>query len=129
MKVIAIFLISCISIASFAQSKKEHKEPNVRLAGIVSATAGCEQILANPRLVDIRGLPDVHHFTITFLPKGRDIIGPYPTIGSALTSQEKEIITQLKGTSFKIVIEDIKVAIKSEGGLIRTLSGFDLNCN
>ena len=110
-KIVLLFalFISLPVLNSFAQEKNS-KVPPVRLGNIETNTATCEQILSFPRLLVMNPTCVVKSFTMTFIPKGQYLAGPYKTEGPALTDAEIALIKKYKGTATKIVIEDIKVS-------------------
>jgi hypothetical protein len=108
MKMILFFAL-LISLPSFAQDKTGTVPP-VRLGNITTTTATTDQILSFPRLLVMNPTCVAKSFTITFLPKGEELIGPYHTNGPALTGEEIAIVKKLNGTPTRIIIEDIEVS-------------------
>jgi hypothetical protein len=83
-----------------------------------------DAILANPRLVcDVAGYK-VSRYTLTFIPHGKDLAGPYHVTGAELTERDRNWITNRKDerSHIKIVIEDIQLIHNGqEDTLIGTL--------
>ncbi len=125
MVLLFVLLISLTSFSSFAQYIGDKNWPDIRFGKIKNEVITTGDILSNPRLTDMKGVWTVKSFTITFLPKGHDMYGPYSTKGSALTADEIAIIKKLKGTTGKIIIDDIKAS--GEDGAIRSLVTIVLN--
>lgn len=75
------------------------------------ATISIDKILAKPRLVC--DLPDckVTHFSITFIPRGHDLAGPFSISGAELSSTVKNLLCKYKEekTNVKIAIEDVQI--------------------
>jgi|GEM_PF-5401281 len=111
-------------LAGFCQDKVPiHK---IRLGGIKNSTTiykgsrpgvkemktSYKDILDNPRLICETDDCIVTHFTLTIVPKGSDLHGPYSTDGAELKENVKTHLTKLSDAgdhSAKIVVEDITV--------------------
>ncbi len=139
MKPILLFLIMVLSLhPEFSYCQNNQFIHTIRLGNIRtthtiynghSGQTGkitYDELLANSKLVcDMPGCA-VTQFTITFIPPGRDLFGPFKTNGAELTARNKDSIKNWKDTwkstdkKIKIVIEDIHI---SRNGTDETIKG------
>ena len=135
MRAIILGFILLIAQIAFAQNGRTHDAPVYQFAGIKITdgvpTTTCAQILSSPMFIDANAKPGtstvcvVKSFTVTFMPNGHDLIGPYPTHGSKLTAEELAILQKLKGTSGKIKFDAITAT--DYDGFPRACSSFVVN--
>ncbi len=123
---IVFCLVFCTQIAySGNKDKKDNKTTtksavrkykyHARLGDIDSIKTTFSKILANPRLVSIEPGGVVKSFTVMFLPKGKDLFGPYyqrDNRDGKLNQNETELIKgfiEAKEMKLRLIIEDIIV--------------------
>jgi len=116
-------ILLLILFASFAGFAQRQKDPAILLGSMPGSTVTRAQLLANPKFTDKNGTYNVTHFTITFFPKGHDLVGPFFTNGNALSVAELSIIKSL-ATPAKIIIDDIKAT--GSDGQPRSLNSIEL---
>ena len=83
-----------------------------------------DYILANPRMVCDEPGYEVSRYTLTFIPRGKDLVGPYHITGAALTERDKTWLKNRKEerSNTRIAIEDIFLKHNGrEDSLIGTL--------
>jgi hypothetical protein len=93
-----------------AQLKKEVKRSNVRLANEERNMISVRTILANPKLISAKASCEVTGFTISFLPEGGYIYGPFKTDGSAIKPEHCKYLKENAEANVKIFIENIRMS-------------------
>jgi hypothetical protein len=83
----------------------------VRFGGVEPGPITGQQILMQPKLLEKNGMGKITDFTVTFFPKGQDMIGPFHTKGDSLTVAEITIIKRLQGISTRVIFEDIHIHV------------------
>lgn len=121
MKKMMLFL-SLVWLASpaFAHQRKDAK---LELAAANGNTVSRAKLITDPKIIDRSNEYEVKSFILTFVPEGRDIIGPFTTKGNKLTAQEIDVIKRMQVPA-KMVIEDILVT--DMNGIPRKVSGIFL---
>jgi len=113
-----IISISCIWKKGIAQnvigSERKFKY-HARLGDVSGTKTTFSKILANPKLSSIEPGGVVKNFTVIFLPKGKDMLGPYSqrdNAGEKLSQRETELIKgfkEAKEMKLRLIIEHIIV--------------------
>ncbi|MBL7693167.1 MAG: hypothetical protein JNM41_16355 [Flavipsychrobacter sp.] len=93
-----------------AQVKKEVKRSNVRLANEERNMISVRTILANPKLISAKASCEVTGFTISFLPEGGNLYGPFKTEGSAIKPEHCKYLKENAEANVKIFIEHIRMS-------------------
>jgi len=105
-----LFLAAISSVEVSAQVKKEVKRSNVRLANEERNMISVRTILANPKLISAKASCEVTGFTISFLPEGGNLYGPFKTEGSAIKPEHCKYLKENAEANVKIFIENIRMS-------------------
>jgi hypothetical protein len=81
-----------------------------------------DEILANPKVVCDMPNCEVTHFTVSIIPRGADLYGPFSTNGHELNEKVKSGLLELREAKnkAKIIFEDIQV---NNNGKNETITG------
>ena len=113
-----IISISCIwktTLAQNATGAVRQFKYHARLGDVVSNRTTFSKILANPKITSIEPGGVVKSFTVMFLPKGKDLLGPYSQRDNnegKLSQRETELIKgfkEAKEMKLRMIIEHIIV--------------------
>lgn len=108
---IALYVLLTGTVHSQLPVRAKPGEKIARLAGQPGSTGmTVKQILADPYITVAEPGCEVTEFTISFLPKGQDLFGPYKTKGNALTDRQRQIIATHAGEKLKIFVEGVLVS-------------------
>ena len=107
-----LLFILVLSLSSHVFGQKP-KDPQIVLEAANGNTVSRAKLISDPKIVDKNNGYDVTSFVLTFVPDGRDIIGPFTTKGNELTANELDVLKRMQVPA-KIVIEDIR-ATGSDG--------------
>ena len=126
---LATVCIFCFSKNSFSQ-KPNQKGLIAFPFGITDTAqlthATYDQMLANPSLVCKQANCKVTEFDISFLPKGKDFLGPYHIKGSSLIDgMALKLMKQIKDSGYantRVFIENIHISCNGQDMLARTIA-------
>ncbi|MBE2289547.1 MAG: hypothetical protein IAE95_08340 [Chitinophagaceae bacterium] len=93
-----------------AQVKKEVKRSNVRLANEERNMISVRTILANPKLISAKASCEVTGFTISFLPEGGNVYGPFKTEGATIKPEHCKYLKDNAEANVRIFIENIRMS-------------------
>lgn len=105
-----LFCVAILPTFVSAQVKKEVKRSNVRLANEERNMISVRTILANPKLISAKASCEVTGFTISFLPEGGNLYGPFKTEGSAIKPEHCKYLKENAEANVKIFIENIRMS-------------------
>jgi hypothetical protein len=100
----------CTTYTVVAQNKTVKSKPNVRLANESNKNIQVKTLLANPKMVSAKSSCEVTSFTISFLPEGGEIFGPFKTEGASIMEKQIGYIKAHANENVKIFIEDIHMS-------------------
>lgn len=101
---IAVSVFYC-TFVSYSQSKR--KNSNLTFANSTQYKMTYHDILANPVVGTSKPGCSVVSCTISFLPKGEDILGPFKCPGGKMHQRLVDYLKTYKGENMRIFIEDI----------------------
>ncbi len=113
-----IISISCIwknSVAQNATGPERKFKYHARLGDVNGSKTTFAKILANPKVTSLEPGGVVKSYSVIFLPKGKDLLGPYEQRDNAegkLSQRETELIKGFIGTKemkLRLIIEHIIV--------------------
>ncbi len=113
---IAFFSLVMLLMSPCAFAQKP-KDPQVVLEAANGKTVSRAKLITNPKIIERNNGYDVKEFVLTFVPEGRDIIGPFITKGNKLTADEIDVLKRMHVPA-KVVIEEIIVT--GSDGIPRT---------
>ena len=104
-----LFILSVLFSATAVSAQNAQALPKVRFGNIETAEATIGQVLASPRVVVMNPTFIVSHFTISVLPKGGELHGPYVTQGGKLTEDEITLLKKYGTDGARIFVDDVYV--------------------
>lgn len=86
----------------------EAQTASTRLSGAQDRNLKIADILSNPSLIPSRTDCKVIEFTISFLPSGEDLYGPFVVKGDKIPAKQLEYLQKHKGVVTRIFVEAIR---------------------
>ncbi len=117
---LAVTFLICIATNSLAQQKPGRKVP-IQLAHSDSMKIPHKKIMEDPTLTTKEPDCEVTGFTITFIPIGGYLSGPYKTSGNKIQGNQLSYLKEFTNMNIKIVFEDIQLKCKGKDSVGGTL--------
>ncbi len=108
--VVLFITMLCFMQPTAAQNVPTKPKANVRLANEDRKNIQVKTLLAYPKLVSAKPSCEVTSFSISFLPEGGQLYGPFRTEGAAIDEKQVNYLKEHAAENVKIFIEHIHLS-------------------